>query len=76
MWFAHYDLYTPKWSENIFSEWKEVMIRKGISEEEAVKRIDNVQKAFPDAHVENYCTLIPSLELPNEIINRNKLKKV
>ena len=36
-WFAHYDLYTPKWSENIFAEWKTVMLRKGISEEEAEK---------------------------------------
>ena len=26
-WFAHYDLYTPKWSKHIFDEWEEVMIR-------------------------------------------------
>lgn len=30
LWFAHYDLYTPKWSQKIFDEWKEVMIRKGF----------------------------------------------
>jgi len=23
-WFAHYDLYTPKWSRHIFDEWEEV----------------------------------------------------
>lgn len=34
-WFAYYDLYTPRWSNNIFDEWKEVMIRKGVSKEEA-----------------------------------------
>ena len=28
-WFAYYELYTPKWSEHIFDEWKDVMIRKG-----------------------------------------------
>jgi hypothetical protein len=38
-WFAHYDLYTPKWSVNIFDEWKNVMIRRGVSETEALKRI-------------------------------------
>lgn len=45
-WFAHYDLYTPKWSENIFAEWKTVMLRKGISEEEAEKRIQIANLAF------------------------------
>jgi len=36
-WFAYYDLYTPKWSEHIFEEWKKVMIDKGVSEAEANK---------------------------------------
>ncbi|WP_431294600.1 hypothetical protein [Pedobacter sp. P26] len=31
-WFAHYDLYTPKWGANIFCEWKEVMLRHGVEE--------------------------------------------
>ncbi len=26
-WFAHYDLYTPKWSKHIFDEWEDVMFR-------------------------------------------------
>ena len=25
LWFAHYDLYTPKWSKHIFDEWRDVM---------------------------------------------------
>jgi len=29
-WFAFYDLYTPKWSKHIFSEWEDVMRRKEI----------------------------------------------
>jgi hypothetical protein len=31
LWFAHHELYTPKWSKHIFDEWIEVMKRKGIT---------------------------------------------
>lgn len=60
-WFAYYELYTPKWSSNIFGEWKDVMIRKGVSEEEAEKRVNVANKAFPDALVLNYDSLINNL---------------
>lgn len=46
-WFAHYDLYTPKWSSNIFDEWRDVMIRKGVLEKEAIKRV-NKAKSLDD----------------------------
>jgi hypothetical protein len=36
-WFAYYELYTPKWSNHIFDEWKDVMIRKGVSEKKQIK---------------------------------------
>lgn len=65
-WFASYDLFTPKWSKQIFSEWESVMQRKGIEEDEIEKRISMAQRAFPDALVENYESLIDSLELPDE----------
>src|SRR5690606_22891175 len=65
-WFAFYELYTPKWSSNIFAEWKDVMIRKGVSEEEAEKRVNVANKAFPDALVLNYDGLIDKLSLPDE----------
>ncbi|HLS94126.1 MAG TPA: PIN domain-containing protein [Sphingobacterium sp.] len=65
LWFAHYDLYTPKWSANIFDEWKAVMVRKGISKEEAEKRASAPNKAFPDAFVLNYEGIIPNLTLPD-----------
>ncbi|OIN57043.1 PIN domain-containing protein [Arsenicibacter rosenii] len=65
-WFAYYDLYTPKWSRTIFDEWQEVMIRKGISEPEAAKRVNKANLAFPDALVRNYESLIPTLALPDE----------
>lgn len=64
-WFAHYNLYTPKWSKHIFDEWKNVMIRKGIPETEADKRVERANTAFPDALVKNYDDLINSLQLPD-----------
>jgi len=66
LWFASYDLYTPKWSRHIFNEWKEVMERQGVSKSEIEKRINKAQLAFPDALVENYESLIDSIELPDE----------
>ncbi|WP_036601609.1 PIN domain-containing protein [Olivibacter sitiensis] len=64
-WFAHYELYTPKWSENIFDEWKDVMVRKGVTEPEAEKRVQKANLAFPDALVKNYSGLIKNLTLPD-----------
>ncbi len=64
-WFAYYDLYTPKWSKHIFDEWKDVMIRNGVSIEEASKRVNKANLAFPDALVTNYAGLIGNLDLPD-----------
>lgn len=64
-WFAHYELYTPKWSAHIFDEWKEVMARRGVDDQEILKRIEKANKAFPDALVRNYAPLIDSLDLPD-----------
>lgn len=65
-WFAHDDLYTPKWSKHIFDEWEEVMRRKNIGENEIKKRIAWANQAFPDAMVKNYEALIDGLMLPDE----------
>ena len=64
-WFAHYQLYTPKWSAHIFDEWRVVMRRKGIPEEEIVRRVAKANRAFPDALVEHYEVLMDSLKLPD-----------
>ncbi len=64
-WFAHYDLFTPKWSKHIFDEWLDVMLRKGISRKEAEKRVRKANLAFPDALVLNYEYLIDALQLPD-----------
>ncbi|MBS1615548.1 MAG: PIN domain-containing protein [Bacteroidetes bacterium] len=66
LWFANYDLYTPKWSETVFEEWKRVMLRKEITEKEADKRIAVVNAAFPDALVQHYGSLMAALQLPDE----------
>ncbi|GAA4808771.1 hypothetical protein GCM10023231_42550 [Olivibacter ginsenosidimutans] len=41
------------------------MLRKGVSEEETIKRMNGPNKAFPDALVMNYEGLIPNLILPD-----------
>lgn len=65
-WFAHYELFTPKWSKHIFDEWEDVMKRKGINKEELKKRSNTANLAFPDALVMNYESLISGLNLPDE----------
>jgi len=65
-WFAFYELYTPKWSTTIFEEWKNVMLRKGLSNEEVEKRTQRANDAFPDAMVSNYESLMTNLTLPDE----------
>ncbi|MEX2483771.1 MAG: PIN domain-containing protein [Brumimicrobium sp.] len=65
LWFAHFDLFTPKWSEDIFEEWIKVMKSKRVSDEQIEKRTQNVQMAFPDAMVANYQGLIETLNLPD-----------
>lgn len=64
-WFAHDDLYTPKWSKHIFEEWEDVMRKKDVSKEEIAKRIHWANLAFPDAMVKNYESLIENLTLPD-----------
>lgn len=66
LWFAHFDLFTPKWSAHIFDEWEEVMKRKGVSQIDIDKRTSIVNQAFPDALVCNYESLIETLKLPDE----------
>lgn len=65
-WFAHYDLFTPKWSMHIFDEWDALMERKDVADVERKKRIDNANKAFPDALVTNYESLIDGIHLPDK----------
>jgi len=65
LWFAHYDLFTPKWSEGIFNELADVMQRKGASDLMIEKRLENMNLHFPDAMVKNYKELIDKVHLPD-----------
>ncbi|MEX2379223.1 MAG: PIN domain-containing protein, partial [Vicingaceae bacterium] len=64
IWFAYFDLFTPKWSKHIFNEWESVMLRKGVSKNEINNRINKANLAFPDALVSKYEGLIEGLSLP------------
>ena len=65
-WFASFDLYTPKWSKHIFTEWESVMKRKMVPNDIISSRIAKAQLAFTDALVENYEPIVASLSLPDE----------
>jgi predicted nucleic acid-binding protein len=65
LWFAYEGLYTPKWSQHIFNEWRNVMKEKNVAEDEIEKSIENVLEAFPDAKVQNYECLVDNLDLPD-----------
>ncbi len=66
LWFAHFDLYRPKWSKTIFDELFTVMLDKGMPHERATKQIERINSAFPDAMVTNYEHLIETLSLPDK----------
>lgn len=66
LWFAHYDLYTPKWSNKIFDELRTVMERKGIPQSIIDHRIKMIHENFEDAMVINYEPLIDQVSLPDE----------
>ena len=66
LWFAHYDLYTPKWSRHIVDEWKDVLERKDVAADIAALRVEKINLAFPDALVHNYEGLIGAIKLPDE----------
>jgi predicted nucleic acid-binding protein len=66
LWFAHFDLYRPKWSQTIFSELHKVMIEKGMPSQIASKQIERINEAFPDAMVSNYEELVETLSLPDK----------
>jgi predicted nucleic acid-binding protein len=65
-WFAYYGIFTPKWSDDIFDELKDVMERKGGTKEQILKRIKQIDDAFPDAKVGNYQPLIDNLTLKDK----------
>ncbi|MBY0535722.1 MAG: PIN domain-containing protein [Chitinophagaceae bacterium] len=65
-WFAHYDLFIPHWTEHIFQEWKRILIKKGISENQATGLVERANYAFPNAFVKDYHFLTDQLTLPDQ----------
>lgn len=65
---ADQQLYRPKWSDIIHQEWKRNLIidRPDVKTEQIDKTIWHMNKAFPDAEVSGFSSLINSFNLPDE----------
>lgn len=66
--FAAEGLYKPKWTDAINDEWIRNLLenRPDLSEDRLRLTVEAMNLAFPDALIDNYEDLIPSLELPDE----------
>ena len=64
---ASFDLYKPKWTETIQEEWKRNLLerRSDLKGSQLQKTISEMNKAFPNANVEQYEPLIPTFNLPD-----------
>ena len=64
---ATFDLYKPKWTQTIQEEWKRNLLKKrpDLKTGQLDKTIHEMNKAFPDASVEQYESLIPTFDLPD-----------
>jgi len=65
---AGLELYTPKWTDLIHDEWKRNLLinRRDLSDFQLDRTTKEMEKAFPNARVERYESLIASLHLPDE----------
>lgn len=65
---ASFELYTPKWTDRIHDEWKRNLLlnRPDLKAEQLNRTVLEMKKAFPDAGVEKYESLISSFHLPDE----------
>lgn len=60
-------LYRARWSPDIMEEWSSHLIKaKPERQEKIIKTVDTMNEHFPEAVVEGYEDLIPSLNLPDE----------
>lgn len=65
--FAEAGLFRARWSQRIMTEWTERLIEAKPHLEESVKQqVRAMAAAFPEAMVEGYEDLIPTLTLPDE----------
>jgi predicted nucleic acid-binding protein len=61
-------LFKPKWSEKIQEEWVRNLLanRKDLKSNQLRQTINAMNRAFPDANIENYEDLITGLSLPDK----------
>lgn len=64
---AYFDLYTPKWTDNIQEEWTRNLLinRPDLSAQQLQKATDAMNITFPDANVANYESIITAINLPD-----------
>lgn len=64
---ASFELYKPKWTSEIQQEWQRNLLknRSDIKQEQLHRTVEEMDKAFPDAIVENYTALLTSFQLPD-----------
>lgn len=65
---ADQDLYDPKWSQEIEEEWLRNLLnnRPDLDKSRLERTIKAMNRAFPEAMIENYEKLIEGLELPDK----------
>ena len=63
---AEAGLYRPRWSNDILDEFHRFFVKLYDDEETAERQRLNMERAFPEALVENYSVLIGGLDLPDK----------
>jgi len=63
--FAIENLFTIKWSKRIFDECERALRKNGMPPKKIIRLKENMHKAFPDALVSRYDSLIEKVELPD-----------
>jgi predicted nucleic acid-binding protein len=61
-----HDLFAVKWSDAIFNEAKESLVRRGKLPEKIDARLQKMDEVFPDASITGFEHLISGLSLPDE----------
>ena len=65
--FAEAGLYRARWSRQIIEEWTKNLIRNKPHLKESVQsQVHAMERAFPEAIVEGYEDLIPTIVLPDK----------
>ena len=64
---ANEGLFKPKWTHEIHSEWTRNLLanRNDINQQQLSSTTNAMNKAFPDANIQNYESLIQSITLPD-----------